>query len=201
MAFNRFSPSDENTRNEVGISEMKHRGIFLDRDGVINKVIIRDGQVYSPVSKEEFEFVDGVANAVKVLKSSGFRVIVVTNQPDIARNKMSKTDLAQMTERVIKETGVDDVVVCPHDDNDRCQCRKPKPGMLVNSAKKWNIDLPKSFVIGDSWKDIEAGKKAGCACVLINAKYNKDVACHLRVKSLSDAVELILKIKVQNDLG
>jgi D-glycero-D-manno-heptose 1,7-bisphosphate phosphatase len=180
----------------VGIDEMKHRGIFLDRDGVINKVIIRDGKVYSPQSKDEFSLVDDAAHAVQALKVAGFKVIVVTNQPDIARCKLSKADFDWMTECVMRETGVDDVVVCPHDDHDRCHCRKPKTGMLVNSAKKWDINLARSYMIGDSWKDIEAGKGAGCTCLLIDAEYNKDFDYQLRVKSLSEAAELILKIKV-----
>jgi D-glycero-D-manno-heptose 1,7-bisphosphate phosphatase len=175
----------------VGIGEVR-RAVFLDRDGVINHVIVRDGKPTSPQSRNEFILIDGATEAIQAFKDAGLTVIIVTNQPDIARKILSPGDLSWMTEKILSETQADEVVVCPHDDDDLCYCRKPKAGMLVESAKKWNIDLTRSFVIGDNWKDVEAGKGAGCTCLLIDAEYNKDVACHIRVKSLSEATEIVL---------
>lgn len=178
----------------MGISEINtNKAVFLDRDGVINKPIVRDGKAFSPRSKDEFKFIDGVAQAVKSFKDADLTVIVVTNQPDIARNRLSWSDLEWMTKKVMTETLVDDVLVCPHDDYDNCHCRKPKPGMLLDAAAKWNIDLSRSYMIGDSWKDIEAGENAGCCSILIDAVYNQEVFCDFQVKNLTDAANLIIR--------
>lgn len=174
---------------------MKTHAIFLDRDGVINKTIVRDGKAFSPRSRNEFVIIDESAQFVKTMKEAGFKVIVVTNQPDIARAKLSFADLEWMTKRIITEIEVDDVVVCPHDDHDNCNCRKPKPGMLLKSSNKWKTNLSRSYMVGDSWKDIEAGKRAGCTCILIDKLYNKDIECSFRVTSLGEAAELILNEK------
>lgn len=168
------------------------KAVFLDRDGVLNKAIVRNGKASSPKSTEEFVLTDGAVEAVAALRNAGFKVLVVTNQPDIARGELNRTDLDWMTEKILSETKVDEVLVCPHDDHHACTCRKPQPGMLLESAKKWNIVLAQSYMIGDSWKDMEAGKRAGCTCLLINAKYNQGVSADGHVSCLTDAVERIL---------
>ena len=171
---------------------MMCRAVFLDRDGVINKAIIRNGNAFSPRTKAEFSFIDGVLEAIARLKDAGFRVIIITNQPDISRKKMDPQDLAWMTEQILKQLPVDEIIICPHDDKDCCNCRKPKAGMLLDSAKKWDIDLKQSYMIGDSWKDMDAGETAGCTCILIDAPYNQDVYCLTRAGYLADAVQMIL---------
>ncbi len=171
---------------------MKSRAVFLDRDGVINHAIIRDCKAFSPRTREEFVMVTDAAGAIGSLKNKGFRVIVVTNQPDIACGKLSQADLDWMTEKIMRETAVDEVIVCPHDDSDGCGCRKPLPGMILAGAQEWEIDLENSYMIGDGWKDMEAGKSAGCKCILIDAGYNRDVACDIRVDELYEAVELTI---------
>lgn len=176
----------------MGERKIKSRAVFLDRDGVINHAIIRNGKAFSPCTREEFIMVAGAADSVKTLKNYGFRVIIVTNQPDIARGKMSRDDLDWMTNKIRKETKVDDVIVCPHDDGDGCNCRKPLPGMILASAEKWGIDLKNSYMIGDGWRDMAAGSHAGCKCILLDAMHNKDVACNFRVNKLYEAVELII---------
>ena len=172
---------------------MKARAVFLDRDGVINKVVFRNGQPGSPRSLEEFIFNDGIQEGTRKLKDYGFRIIVVTNQPDLARGEIKKGILDLMTQKMRWEIPVDDVFICPHDNIHQCSCRKPKPGMLLEAASRWTIDLLSSFLIGDSWKDIEAAKAAGCMGILLDAPYNQDVQCHFRVKSLSEAVNFIIK--------
>ena len=168
------------------------KAVFLDRDGVLNEVIVRNGKAYSPKSREEFVLVGGAAQAVAVLRNAGFKVLVVTNQPDIARGELAQADLDWMTEKILSETKVDEVLICPHDDHHDCACRKPRPGMLLESAKKWNIALSQSYIIGDNWKDMEAGKRAGCTCILIDAEYNQGVAADWHVNCLMNAVKHIL---------
>lgn len=172
---------------------MKRKAVFLDRDGVLNKAIVRNGQAYSPRSKEEFILVDGVVAAVAALRQADFRVFVVSNQPDIARGKLTRADLDWMTEKILSETNVNEVLVCLHDDHDGCACRKPGPGMLIECSRKWGIDLQDSYMVGDGWKDMEAGKRAGCKCLLIDAEYNKGVSTDWHANSLAEAVEIILR--------
>jgi D-glycero-D-manno-heptose 1,7-bisphosphate phosphatase len=172
-------------------SPFTHRAVFLDRDGVINRIVFRDGLPASPRNLEEFAFNDGVREAVDELRKCGYRIIVVTNQPDLARKRISREMLDEMARRMEQEIAIDDLYVCPHDDEDGCPCRKPRPGMLLEAARKWDIGLSESFMIGDTWKDVEAGRAAGCKTVLLDAPYNQEVAPDLRVKSLSEAVERI----------
>ena len=172
-----------------------NRAVFLDRDGVINHAMIRDDKAFSPRSREEFRLIEGAAAAIRELQAAEFTVLVVTNQPDISRGLLSTADLDWMADRVLSETHVDELLVCPHDDQHACTCRKPQPGMLLEGARKWGIDLAQSFMVGDGWKDMEAGKKAGCTCILIDAPYNQGVGCDYRVKDLKSAVDLLIKNK------
>ena len=126
-----------------------------------------------------------------------FLVIIVTNQPDIARNKMSETELEKMHEKLRKQIEFDDLFVCIHDDADNCQCRKPKPGMIINTAIKWKIDLKNSIIIGDSWRDMLAGEKAGLITCYIDHRdnYNQNnkikFKYDLKAKDLKDATKVI----------
>lgn len=172
---------------------MTGRAVFLDRDGVINKVIMRNGEPNSPRTREEFVLNEDAADVVQLLKSNGFLTIVVTNQPDIARGKLRREDLDWMLDQVRQHCRVDDILVCPHDDGDACSCRKPLPGMILNGARKWGIDLGQSFMIGDTWKDRDAARAADCRFILIDAPYNQAVECDLRVAGLRDAGRLVLE--------
>ena len=172
--------------------------VFLDRDGVINKVMIRNRRPFSPRTISEFEWADGVKEALKGLKHHGFLLIVVTNQPDIARGKMSRESLDAMTEMIYSTMPIDAVWICPHDDGDCCNCRKPKPGMLLDAAKRWAIDCSRSFMVGDGWKDMEAGYATGCTTILLDRAYNQGVSCNHRLPGLKDAVELVLKLNTKN---
>ena len=125
------------------------------------------------------------------MRSRGLLVFVVTNQPDIARGELSPGDLSEMTRRLRESLDVDEVAVCPHDDADRCSCRKPQPGMLLALAERWDVDLGRSFVVGDSWKDVEAGRRAGCRTILINGGLRGDCVPDRSVASLDEAVAVI----------
>ena len=173
---------------------MKERAVFLDRDGVINKAILRDGKPYSPRKFDEFVINDGIKEVVQHLKERGFKVFIVSNQPDLARGEITQDVLDTMTQKVKSEIPIDDIYICPHDDHHKCSCRKPRPGMLIEAAKVWNIDLVTSFLIGDTWKDMEAGKSAGCKTILLDAPYNQDVQSDFRVKSVSEFIDIINKL-------
>ena len=173
---------------------MNH-AVFIDRDGVINHVVLRNGKPFSPRAIDEFVLCDGIGPFLAESRNAGFLNIVITNQPDIARGLMDSKTLEAMHDFTKKHLPVDDIVVCPHDDKDNCHCRKPKPGMLTDAAGKWNIDLGGSFVIGDQWKDVQAGRNAGCVTILLDCPYNKNVECDHRVANLRSAYEIITHSK------
>ncbi|MBD3881925.1 HAD family hydrolase [Phormidium tenue FACHB-886] len=174
-------------------SNLLRPAVFLDRDGVINEVVFRQGKPASPRLIEEFIFAADIESAVKRLKAANFLVFVVTNQPDVARNKMEAIVLEQIAIQLYQRLPIDDLRVCPHDDCDNCTCRKPRPGMLVELAAQWQVDLQQSFMVGDSWKDMEAGKQAGCCTILLARDYNQGTTANFTVESANAAVEVILE--------
>lgn len=173
------------------------KAVFLDKDGVINKVIMRNGKPSSPWRLEEFKFLPNIQKYLKIFKKMGFLNIIFTNQPDVRRGFLKIEDLKKMHRLVREKLSVDDIKVCPHDDRDNCSCRKPKPGLILQAAKKWSIDLKESYVIGDSWKDMGAGKTAGCKTILIRRNYNKDLKENydFEVENLKEAIKIIKKVE------
>ena len=172
------------------------RAIFLDRDGTLNKAFIKNGLPFSPSSFNEFEILPGVKESLLKLKKLNFVCLLITNQPDVSRGKIKKNVVIQMNNFLKSEIKLDDIFVCYHDDHDNCECRKPKPGLLLNAKKKWNINLNKSYMIGDRWKDIQAGINAGCKTVFINNNYkdNKEIKANFITDSLLDAVYILEKL-------
>ena len=172
------------------------KAIFLDRDGVINKIIIKNGLPFSPSSFAELEILPGVKESILKLQKLNFLCLVVTNQPDVSRGKIEKKTVIQMNNYLKDEIKLDDFFVCYHDDHDNCKCRKPKPGLLLDATKKWNIDLKKSYMIGDRWKDVRAGINAGCKTIFINNNYkeSKQVEANFTADTLLDAVYIIEKV-------
>jgi len=168
------------------------KAVFLDRDGVINRVKIEGGKPLSPRRFGDFQFLPGIGQFVKDLKVAGFLRIVVTNQPDLVRGRLEESELNKMHDLVLGRLGVEAIYACLHDDGDNCDCRKPKPGMLTRAAEEWKIDLPGSFMVGDTWRDMEAGKSAGCTTILIAAPYNREARGDYRVDGLPRALEIIL---------
>jgi D-glycero-D-manno-heptose 1,7-bisphosphate phosphatase len=181
----------------VGQTQMKAnklRAVFLDRDGVLNHVSLRDGLPVGPLSIDDFRLIDGVGEAVARLKAAGFAVIVVTNQPELARGRLSPELLDQMHARLRLRVPVDAIYVCPHVDDDKCNCRKPNPGMLISAADEHGIELSRSYMVGDRWRDVEAGKAAGCRTVLVDCGYPEQQKSppDYVVNSLGEAVTTIL---------
>ena len=150
-----------------------NRAVFLDRDGVINRVIMRSDRPYSPTSLEEIEFLPGVGEAVEALRRADYRIIIVTNQPDVALGRTKRETVEAIHERLSRSFPIDDIKVCYHVDEDDCSCRKPKPGMLLEAARQWSLNLPQSYMVGDRWRDIGAGKAAGCKTILVGDGYGE----------------------------
>jgi D-glycero-D-manno-heptose 1,7-bisphosphate phosphatase len=172
----------------------KKPAVFLDRDGVINRSILVNGIPTAPSRFEDIEILSNIRECIKRLNLSNYIVVVITNQPDVARGLVSKNQIDIINNTICDLVGVKHSYVCYHDDSDNCTCRKPKPGNISKAASDLNIDLKKSYMVGDRWRDIHAGQLAGCKCFFINYQYpeiapNKP---YIEVKSLSDAVDLIL---------
>jgi D-glycero-D-manno-heptose 1,7-bisphosphate phosphatase len=151
----------------------KRRAVFLDRDGVVIAAIVLDGKPYAATSAEDVSILPGVPEACGQLSALGFLLILTTNQPDIARGKISADFVAQTNAMLQQTLGLDAVRVCPHDNSDGCDCRKPLPGLMTHAAEDFGIDLGASFVVGDRWRDVEAGKNAGCRTVFIDCNYDE----------------------------
>jgi D-glycero-D-manno-heptose 1,7-bisphosphate phosphatase len=147
--------------------------VFLDRDGVLNEVIIRDDKPYPPRDLTELVITRGALAALEALKREGLLLIVVTNQPDVARGAVRRVDIDKINAQLLAILPLDAIEVCEHDDNAQCDCRKPKPGMILRARDKFYIGLAGSFMVGDRWRDIEAGRRAGCRTVLIGDGYGE----------------------------
>jgi len=149
------------------------RAVFLDRDGVLNRAIVRNGKPYPPRSLAEVDILDGVSEAVASLQRAGFLTVVVTNQPDVARGTTPRDLVDTINNRLKAELRLDAVLTCFHDNAENCDCRKPKAGLLLHARDAYGLDLASSFMIGDRWRDIEAGINAGCRTAFIDYHYDE----------------------------
>jgi len=174
---------------------MSRRAVFLDRDGVVNRAILREGKPYPPPTLADLRVLPGVREACRKLREAGFALILITNQPDIARGAVSSQQVAEINLRLRRYLQLDDVRVCPHDDDARCNCRKPEPGLLLDAARTWNIDLNNSYVVGDRWRDVEAGRRAGCHTIFVDCGYaeRQPDGPFVRVRSLLEAANWIVR--------
>jgi D-glycero-D-manno-heptose 1,7-bisphosphate phosphatase len=170
------------------------RAVFLDRDGVLVQEIVRaDGQAYAPTELEAFHLIADAAAEVDRLRNAGLVCVVVTNQPEIAGGLLDPEILEEMHRLLQAAISVDGIMTCPHVDADGCECRKPHPGMLRAAAEQWDLDLASSFLVGDRWRDIEAGRAVGCQTVLLERSYSACQTADVRVSTLSEAVDWILE--------
>jgi D-glycero-D-manno-heptose 1,7-bisphosphate phosphatase len=167
-----------------------NRAVFLDRDGVLTRALVRDGKAYAPVTPDEMEIAPDAPAALASLKAAGFLLVVVTNQPDVARGVTRREDVEQMHATLRSALPLDACYVCYHDDADACTCRKPLRGMLLQAAAAHEIDLAASYMVGDRWRDIDAGAAAGCRTVWIDRGYRERAPRHApnaRVETLAAA--------------
>ena len=171
------------------------RAVFLDRDGVINRAYVVDGVAAPPKNLSDVEVLSGVKEAIKLLNENNFVVVVVTNQPDVARGVVTRQSVEVINSYLGHELGIEYFYTCYHDDPQACNCRKPKAGLILNAAEELNLDVPRSFMVGDRWRDIAAGQAAGCKCYFIDYEYKEKspVLPFTKVSSLIEATRLILE--------
>jgi D-glycero-D-manno-heptose 1,7-bisphosphate phosphatase len=176
---------------------MKRPAVFLDRDGVINRAWVRNGTPHPPASLGELEILPGVAAALQALRARGYPLIVVTNQPDVGRGILPRSVVEEIHERLRTEFALDAILTCFHDGTAGCDCRKPRPGLLLQAARDFDIDLSESFMVGDRWRDVEAGQRAGCKTFYVDYDYQERRALtyDYRVASLEEAAHIILQWK------
>ena len=177
---------------------MTNRAVFLDRDGVINRVTVRDGRPHPPSSLDELEILPQVSEAIEEIRKAGFLIIVVTNQPDVATGVQQQAVVEAIHHQIQETCRIDEIKVCYHVDADMCSCRKPKPGMILTAGAEWSLDLENSFMVGDRWQDVEAGQAAGCQTIFIDAGYDerKPGSPDASVISLLEASQFILSSMV-----
>jgi D-glycero-D-manno-heptose 1,7-bisphosphate phosphatase len=182
-----------------GPAEKRHqmvtRAVFADRDGVLCANMMRDGRPVAPTRLEDFRLLPGVEESVRALKAAGYLVIVVTNQPDVSTGRTPQATVEAMHDIIRARLAVDDIKVCFHTNADNCNCRKPKPGMLLDAAAERGIDLPASYIVGDRWSDVVAGREAGCATIFVDYGYEPDTPGKADnvVASFSEAARVILE--------
>lgn len=179
------------------IAKRSRPAVFLDRDGVLNEAFLRNGVPTPPRSLEEFRLLPGVVEACADLRRAGFILIVVTNQPDIARGTQTRVEVDRMHQRLRSLVPLDEICVCPHDDSDACHCRKPQPGMLLDAAGRLDLDLLRSASIGDRWRDVEAARRAGVKAIYVECRYDEPtpVGAHATVANLPEAAAWIQQQK------
>ena len=173
--------------------EKTNKAVFLDRDGVINYVVYHRGikKPSSPWNIEEFKLIKDIKEPLEELAKMGFLLFIISNQPDISRGNIKKGTTEEINKIIYEKFPIKEITVCPHDDSDNCNCRKPKPGMILKLREEYKIDLQKSYMIGDGYKDIKAAENTGVTSILIDKEYNKDVDVKNRVADLESAVKLI----------
>ena len=171
--------------------------VFLDRDGVLNRVFVRDGVTHPPATLEQFELLPGAADAVRRLHMAGYALVVVTNQPDVARGTQTCEGVEAIHQHLRAELPMLEVLVCWHDRDEACVCRKPKPGMVLEAVRRWRLDPQRSFLVGDRWSDVIAGQAAGCRAILVETPYSGRTRCQPDhcVRDLAEAADWILTQK------
>jgi D-glycero-D-manno-heptose 1,7-bisphosphate phosphatase len=153
------------------------RAILLDRDGVLIRSTVRNGVPHPPASANDVEILPFVPFALRKFRDAGYRLIMVTNQPDVARGIQTRAEVERINACLQSALPIEAVYVCYHDNADLCTCRKPAPGLLLQAAREHRIDLSASFMVGDRWSDIVAGEKAGCRTLLISRSYSRPERC------------------------
>ncbi|SPE50680.1 putative D-glycero-beta-D-manno-heptose-1,7-bisphosphate 7-phosphatase [Verrucomicrobia bacterium] len=170
------------------------KGVFIERDGILNQVRVEHQNPISPLTLEEFQVNADAAQWLKKLKDAGLVLIATTNQPGLSRGNQSRRELDRMHEVLRRSLPLDDIIVCPHDENDHCTCRKPKPGLLVEGAYKWHLSLDHSFVISDKWQDAQAARTVGCTSLLLQSPWVGSVHRDFVLPDLAAIVAKILHL-------
>jgi len=176
------------------------KAVFFDRDGVLVRSLVRDGKPYAARTIEEFEILPESGGVTRDLAEAGFPLVVFTNQPDVGNGLVERPVVEEMNRILQRTLSLTAIKVCYHSQTEGCACRKPKPGMLIEAASEFDLDLSQSYVVGDRKSDIEAGNAAGCITIFIDCGYdepspeNPDIV----VESLTEAADVILNPEVEN---
>mgnify|MGYP001191920302 FL=1 len=178
------------------------RAVFFDRDGVINQALARDGHPFPPANWDEFSWVDGIKDVSKILKDAGFMLFCVTNQPDVRRGIQDRSVVEALHQYILVHLPLEKIYVCYHDDRDGCACRKPRPGMILKARDQYGLNLDSCWLVGDRWKDIDAGNAVGCQTVFLNYDYDETLRSSPdhTIFHLSELTSLILK-SVEQTVG
>jgi len=183
----------------MGKHEVARAAVFLDRDGVINRVLIRNGVPHPPCHVEEFEVYEDVPDGCARLKAANFLLVVITNQPDVGRGSQSRKAVEAMNLKMRSALPLlDRIEVCYHAGEhygQPCGCRKPRPGLILRAAAELNIDPKKSYLIGDRWRDVDCARAAGCCAILIQRDYKEMLreAPDFTVQNFNEAVTAVLR--------
>ncbi|MCX7872443.1 MAG: HAD-IIIA family hydrolase [Verrucomicrobiae bacterium] len=168
------------------------KAIFIERDGILNHCKVENAKQIPPVCSVEFRIKTETINPLAKLKSAGFIIVVITNQPGISRGYLFWHELELMHKRLKEAFPIDDIFVCPHDETDECECMKPKLGLYIEAIYKWKILLRESYVISDKWQDAYAARAMGATSIMINSPFLHDCRHDFLVKDLDEAVEKVL---------
>jgi len=177
------------------VSTRVRGAVFLDRDGVLNEARVTNGRPFPPRRTDDVVMLPGVREACRRLADADWLLVVVTNQPDIARGTCTREEVDAINAVVTADLPISEVVVCPHDDADGCRCRKPRPGMLLDAALRWDVDLTSSWMVGDRWRDVETGRAASVQTIFVDRGYSERLSSppDHTVRDLPEAVEVILR--------
>ena len=172
-----------------------NRCVFLDRDGIINEALAIEGKPYPPNNVREIKIVDGVDELLKYLKSKGFITVVITNQPDVGNRLQDKKIVEKINSYLMDSLLIDDLFSCYHTAKDKCLCRKPKTKLFELAKEKYNIDFSQSWVIGDRWKDVEAGKNIGAKTIFVDYQYREKQPKEpdFTIKQVSEIIDIFKK--------
>lgn len=165
--------------------------VIFERDGVLNQVRVERQSQCTPLTLDEFRINEDARELLISLKEAGFLLLATTNQPGLSRGYQSRRELDLMHMMLRKKLPIDDILVCAHDEMDRCPCRKPKPGLLVEASFKWKLDLDRCYVVSDKWQDAQAAHNAGCKCLLIQSPWNGNGHRDFALPTLEAVVEKI----------
>lgn len=179
------------------VSKIMKKAVFIERDGVLNEVQAGPKNQITPLTLEEFKVKKEAEPALRKLKKAGFILIVTSNQPGLSRGYQSRRELDRMHDILRRCFPIDDLLICPHDESDHCPCRKPRPGLLIEAAFKWHLNLDHSFVISDKWQDSEAARTAGCTSLLLQSPWVGKVHHDFVLPDIEAITEKILSLKQQ----
>jgi D-glycero-D-manno-heptose 1,7-bisphosphate phosphatase len=180
----------------MGVHAMTQRAVFLDRDGVLNRAVVRDGKPFPPAQMADVEILPGAITSLQRLADCGYVLIGITNQPDVARGTQTRETVESINALIQSRLPVREIFVCYHDDIDECDCRKPKPGLIFQAVKKYRLDLSLSWMVGDQLKDIVAGQAAGLKTIFVDYHYTETyngVLADFTVEDTKLMTDIILK--------